>query len=134
MSQFTTPCRVEIVGKNLFKLIEPFEYHVGSFPSLEKVQVPYGFITDFASIPKMFRPILSPVDTYAKAAVIHDFLYYTAPYERLRCEAIFLEAMTVLKVENWKKLCVYNAVHKFGWYRWNQLRRQQKNGIYTRRL
>jgi hypothetical protein len=133
MSQFTTPCRVEIIGKDLFRIIEPFEYHVGSFPSLEIIHIPVGFITNFASIPYIFRPILSPVDTYAKAAVVHDYLYHTALYERLRCEEIFLEAMTVLKVEPWKKFAVYNSVQKFGWYRWNQLRRRDAK-LYQRGL
>ena len=125
MSQFTSPCRVEIIGPMLFNVIEPFEYHVGKYPSNTVIKVPEDFVTDFASIPRIFWPILSPIDEYAKAAVLHDYMYVMAPYERLRCEEIFLEAMTVLKVPEWKKKCVYRAVYHLGWYRWNQLRKEQ---------
>jgi hypothetical protein len=125
MSQFTEPCRVEIVGPMLFELVKPFAYHIGTYPSNKVIIVPEGFITDFASIPRVFWPILSPLDEYAKAAVLHDFMYVMAPYERLRCEEIFLEAMTVLKVPEWKKMAVYRAVYLFGWKRWNQLRKEQ---------
>jgi hypothetical protein len=126
MSQFTKPCRVEIVGPMLFALIEPFEYHVGRYPSNEIILVPEDFITDFASIPRVFWSILSPIDEYAKAAVLHDFMYVMAPYDRLRCEEIFLEAMTVLKVKEWKRNTIYNAVKWFGWKRWNELREEQE--------
>lgn len=124
MSQFTTPCRVEIIGKNLFSLTEPFEYHVGTFPSLVILTVPPNFITDFASVPRIFWSIISPIDTHAKAAVLHDFMYVTAPFERLVCEKIFLEALTVLKVEEWKRTCIYNSVRWLGWRRWNELRKE----------
>lgn len=127
MSQYTKPCRVEIVGPMLFRVIEPFEYHVGSYPSNEILTVPEEFITDFASIPKVFWPILSPLDEYAKAAVLHDFMYVTGPYERLRCEEIFLEAMKVLNVKKWKRDCVYRAVYLFGWYQWNKYRKEDNS-------
>ena len=125
MSQFTTPCQVEIVGPMRFKLISPFEYHVGMYPSNEIINVPEGFITDFASVPRVFWSILSPIDEYAKAAVLHDFIYRVAPYERMRCEEIFLEAMIVLKVPEWKRHAIYRSVYLFGWKRWNELRREQ---------
>ncbi len=133
MSQFTRPCRVEIIGPMLFSVLEPFDYHIGRYPSDRVISVPEGFITDFASIPKIFWSILSPIDEYAKAAVLHDFMYAAAPYNRLRCEEIFLEAMTVLKVPEWKKKCIYRAVYLFGWRRWNELRKA-KSEIHEKRL
>ena len=124
MSQFTTPCRVEVIGKNLFRLIEPFEYHVGCYPSEEIIRVPNGFVTNFASIPRLIWPIISPIDSHGKAAVLHDWLYDTGEYPRLRCEEIFKEAMEVLNVPEWQIFCIYNSVYLLGWYRWNQLRRR----------
>ena len=123
MSQFTTPCRVELIGKNLFKLLEPFEYHIGEYPSEQIIKVPVGFITDFASIPRIFWPIVSPIDEYAKAAVIHDWMYKFNYAKKSVCEKIFYEAMTVLEVPQWKKICIYSAVYVGGWYTWIRYRR-----------
>lgn len=58
-----------------FLLLAPFIYDCGFLGSAIKILVPAGFRTDFASIPKMFQNILSPYGPYAKAAVVHDFLY-----------------------------------------------------------
>ena len=58
MSQFTTLLKTNKIGKNLWVLLEPFEYHVGTYPSNEIISVPIGFKTDFASIPKIFWSIL----------------------------------------------------------------------------
>src|SRR5262249_18421752 len=40
------------------------------------VHVPIGFVTDFASIPRMFWSALRPDGLYAYAAVVHDYLYW----------------------------------------------------------
>lgn len=133
MSQFTTPCRVEVIGNNLFSLIEPFEYHVGQYPSRETIIVPEGFITDFASVPRIFWSIISPIDKHAKAAVLHDFLYvYGGHMGRKRCDDIFLEAMTVLDVDEWRRQPMYRCVRMFSWYRWNQLRKEKIIDIHKR--
>ena len=42
----------------------------------EPVQVPVGFVTDFASIPRLFWSLLRPDGLYAYAAIIHDYLYW----------------------------------------------------------
>jgi len=118
MSQFTTKLDVALVGKNLWELQEGFEYHVGYLGSGEIIIVPAGFITDFASVPRIFWPIIDPIGKHGKAAVIHDYCYYTACYRRLRSDAIFLEAMEVLEVEEWKRIAMYNSVVTFGWWAW----------------
>jgi hypothetical protein len=126
MSQFTTPFRGEIIGKNLWRTIEPFEYHIGSYPSDMVITVPIGFITDFASVPRFIWPIISPIDTHAKAAVIHDYCYEYAPYSRKMCDLIFLEGMIVLNVPYWKRQFMYKFVRLCGWYNWWKCRIKQK--------
>ena len=77
MSQFTTELVVEQIGDSkYYRLLEGFEYHVGEYPSNEVIVVPKGFITDFASSPKILWPILPPRGEYGKAAVIHDYCYF----------------------------------------------------------
>lgn len=128
MSQFTTRLIVEPIGKRLWKLQEGFEYHIGTYPSDEVITVPKGFVTDFASVPRIFWPIIDPVGEHGKAAVIHDYCYSTACYTKSRSDKIFLEAMEVLNVEEWKRETMYYAVAWFGYFAWYKARkRESKN-------
>jgi len=127
MSTFTTPCILELVGPYRFKLVEPFEYHIGEYPSIihsHIIKVPIGYITDFASIPRIFWPIVSPIDEYAKASIIHDWMYVRGYFSRKVTDKIFLEAMEVLNVPEWKKKLVYNSVKYFSGHAWNKNRKK----------
>jgi len=117
MSQFTTNFKGELIGKNKWKNLEKFEYHIGEYPSKEVIVVPADFETDFASVPRMFWGFISPVDTHAKAAVIHDYCYYNL-YNRKKSDKVFLEGLKVLNVPRWKVFCMYRAVRTFGWIVW----------------
>lgn len=125
MSTFTTNFRGELIAKNKWMTIEPFEYHITSYPSDEVITVPIGFETDFASIPRIFWPLISPIDNHAKAAVIHDFCYYHGLYNRKVSDQIFREALRVLKVKPWKVSVMYRVLRLFGWYRWWTLRKKE---------
>jgi hypothetical protein len=130
MSQFTQPFVGELVGKNTWKVYVAFEYHVGTYPSKQIIYIPVGFITDFASIPRIFWPFISPIDEHGKAAVIHDYMYTIRYDKKSVCDKIYLEALTVLKVPEWKKFLLYNGVKYFGWYRWMKCRLKDKGKIF----
>lgn len=125
MSQFTSKLIVEPLGNRKWRLEKSFEYHVGSYPSEEVIIVPSGFITDFASIPRIFWPIIDPVGNYGKAAVIHDYCYATACYDKKRSDEIFLEGMIILNVAEWKRDFLYYGVHIIGWWGWYKHRRRE---------
>lgn len=114
MSSFTTPLVVQPMSAREWKLVEPFEYHVGSKDSDEVITIPAGFTTDFASVPRLFWSILPPWGKYGKAAVVHDYCYRNGLYMRKRCDDIFLEGMIVLKVAVWRRYAMYYAVRLFG--------------------
>ncbi len=126
MSQFTSNFKGELIGKNRWRNLEQFEYHVNEYPSEEIITVPEGFETDFASVPRIFWVFISPIDTHAKAAVIHDYCYYYGMYNRKRSDDIFLEGLKVLDVPKWKVWCIYNAVRIGSWYAWWNHRRREK--------
>lgn len=126
MSQFTSNFKGELIGKNKWKNLEEFEYHIGTYPSDNIIVVPEGFVTNFASIPRLFWPVISPVDDHGKAAVVHDYCYYYAPYDRKLCDYIFREALTVLNVKPWKVWCMYKLVRWFGWLAWWNHRKREK--------
>lgn len=56
------------------------------------ITAPAGFVTDLTS----FRPL--KVGKQNRAAVIHDWLYKNAMYERKMCDLIFLDALEAVGV------------------------------------
>ena len=126
MSLFTTPFIGELIGKNRWSVYKKFTYHVDKYPSKEVITIPKGFETDFASVPRIFWLFISPIDKHAKAAVVHDYCYVYAPYDRKRCDEIFLEAIKVLGVPKWKQHCLYYGVRIFSGLAWWKHRRKGK--------
>lgn len=87
------------------------------------INVPAGFRTDFASIPRLLWPILPPYGKYGNAAVLHDFLYvnggqiarsFSLRFTRKECDAIFLKAMEDVGVGRAVRIGFWLAVRLFG--------------------
>lgn len=73
--------------------------------------VPEGFVTDFASIPRLFWTVIGhPAGRYAQAAVLHDCLYSTGAAKRAEADRIFREAMAVLGVPGWQRWLMWAGV------------------------
>ena len=115
MSTFTTPLEFELIGVSLYRLTQPFEYHVGAIGSGIVISVPAGFVTDLATIPNLLWVVFPPDGAYAKAAVIHDFMYQDGRYSRAWADEIFNEAMRVIGVGHITRFVIYSAVRTFGW-------------------
>lgn len=62
-------------GRSLWALTEDIAYTPSD--GVDTICVPKGFVTDLASIPQLFWDLLPPDGPWVKAAVIHDYLYYT---------------------------------------------------------
>lgn len=99
-------------GRN-WRLLESFSF---ASQVLERIiTVPKDFITDFASIPRLFQNILSPTGPYGKAALVHDDLYRTPGIcTRAQADRTFLEAMVALKVSWWTRMIMYGGVRLGG--------------------
>lgn len=88
------------------------------------IDVPKGFITDLASIPRLLTPLFPIHGLQTRAAVIHDWLYAnqgdvaSGPYTRKQCDEIFLIGMKQLGVGWFKRTMMYNAVRVGGWVAW----------------
>jgi hypothetical protein len=116
---FHTEILVESYGENGKQWILRRSYKFYYESALEKihVKVPKGFITDFATIPRLLYSIFPPVGRYNKAAMMHDYLYDSScPIKITRKEAdlFFLQAMEVLGVEKWVRYSLFFAVRLFG--------------------
>lgn len=78
-----------------------------------RIQVEKGFITDFASIPRVAWGIVGgPADgKYRKIAVVHDKLYRTKGLAtRAQADSVFLEGMKVCGCSWWERTVLYSAV------------------------
>jgi hypothetical protein len=76
MSSFTEQLHTVFIGGGFFRVTKAFRYYVGEEGSDDYVDVPEGFITDFASVPPVLDRIILKDGDYNQAAVVHDFLYY----------------------------------------------------------
>lgn len=125
MSSFTKPLVVTPIDGIRWRLVKPFEYYIAE-PDGEKIVVPEGFITDFASIPRFAWSIIgSPWGKYGKAAVIHDYCYHRVMFTRKICDKIFLDAMKVLGVGWLKRHIMHRAVRLFAGRIWKKYSAKQ---------
>ncbi len=124
MSSFTTELVIRHIDGKKWEVMQPFRYRIGYRASDLMVTVPVGYITDFASIPRVFWMIVGhPAGKHGKAAVIHDRLYSTHEYSRKRSDQIFYEAMGVSGVRRWKRKVIYRSVRMFGMFAWKKAKK-----------
>jgi hypothetical protein len=96
--------------------------------TFEKVTVPKGFVTDFASIPSIFWSVLPPDGRYVYPAIIHDYLYWTQDRPRKEADQILQIGMEEFDVGRATRIAIYNAVRSFGGSAWKENRRLQEQG------
>lgn len=100
MSRFVTELDVRRLGpgpkgRGTWKLLAPLVY---ASDLVGTVDVPMGFVTDFASVPRLPLAFLAAGDHAHQAAVIHDWLYTThavggQAITRAQADAVFEEAI-----------------------------------------
>jgi hypothetical protein len=76
--------------------------------------VPRGFVTNYATVPRLLWSIFPPMGRYSNAAVIHDWLYKEKIGSRFMADCVFRDAMWELKVSWWKRVLMFYAVRVFG--------------------
>ena len=108
-------------GLDLWKIVEGYRYYLGAEDSSRYVDIPTGYLTDGASIPRFLWWVLPPLGEYTQATTVHDYLCNTyeitevingepvqVPVNRKEIDETLYEALWVLKVEKWKQ-CVIKA-------------------------
>ena len=94
-----------------------FAYRVNDDPD-DLVEVPQGFVTDFASVPRPLWWLYAPWGRHGHAAVLHDWGYFKQDRSRREYDHIFLEAMAVLGVGRFKRRAMWLAVRGPGLFAW----------------
>jgi hypothetical protein len=96
MSGFVTPLDARKVGpgpqgRSTWRLLADLVY--SSDLLKRQIRVPAGFVTDYASVPRLPLAFLVAGDTAHEAAVVHDWLYTTQEVPRDQADAVFKEAI-----------------------------------------
>lgn len=94
----------------------------------KNVAVPVGFETDFASVPWPAVMFIPKSGRYNSAAIVHDYLYSKQGkledgrvFTRAQVDKVFLEAMTDLGVNWFKRNIMYRAVRFGGGIPWKKV-------------
>ena len=73
------------------------------------VIIPKGFVTDLASVPRIFWPIVPPYGKHLEASILHDFLCRNE-WARAKADREFLHAMKKAGVKRWRRMLMFWAV------------------------
>jgi hypothetical protein len=87
--------------------------------TLPTVEVPKGFVTDFASIPRVFWSILPADGDYTYPAILHDYLYWRQHTSRETADRIFKVAMEEFGIDGSKIAMIHTAVRAGGGFAWD---------------
>jgi hypothetical protein len=109
MSKFVTELHVKLFdpyandGTGLWMLTAPFVYY--SSLLRREVEAPFGFVHDFASVPRLPLMYSMAGNRYHRPAVIHDYLCRMRRVKRELVDRVFLEAMQLQNREEtaWMK-------------------------------
>ncbi|HEX9446379.1 MAG TPA: DUF1353 domain-containing protein [Dongiaceae bacterium] len=102
-------------------------YRIGA--SGVAITVPRGFVTDFASIPQPLWSILSPHGRYSRAAIVHDYLYWSQSCTRDQADNLFMIAMQESGVADSDRTAIYQAVSWAGEDAWDANRAERAQGL-----
>lgn len=111
-----------ILGADHWHVVEGFRYYVGWKGNVAWVDIPEGFLTDGASVPRIFWGLIPPWGKYGAAAIVHDYLCeflqmqvngQAVNISRKTADKIFCEAMEVLEVPWWPREPMHAAVSSY---------------------
>ena len=116
MSAFLSELQVENASPlddGNWRLTAPLVYE--SDIARKTFTVPVGFVTNYASVPRLAFIYAMFGGVANEAAALHDFLYTrVSPVARSMADAIFKEASKVTGVAAWRRWPMWAGVRLFG--------------------
>lgn len=107
-----TPLQAEKIGeangRAIWRLLSPF--------ACRGIIVPKGFVTDFASVPRLPLAYWLCGDNAHEAATVHDYLYCTDAnpnVDRKTADDVFLAIMEETGEAWWRRKIMYRMVRMF---------------------
>jgi hypothetical protein len=118
MKQFNGDVILEELDNGSWKLQDDFSYE----DEYIKITIKSNFITDGASIPKLFWSIIgNPLENdLLKPAIIHDGLYTLMQLKRLECDKLLKEMLLFNGTSKMKAYLIYYIVRLFGGSHWKK--------------
>ena len=97
-------------------VVEPYVYVTTLISPGTRIVVPAGFVTDGASVPRVFWRIVPPFGLHFNAAVVHDWLYRNRPHQLTKgaADAVFSEIMARDGVPEPIRIALREAVDLWG--------------------
>ena len=133
MAKFLTSLRVEEVsseGRGTWQLLNLLAYKSDLLDYT--LVAPSGFITDFASVPRIPVAFLLVGCMAHRAAVIHDWLYTSHEVDRATADKIFKEAALLDGAAEWRSLVFWAGVRIGGGNSWNSDSRRERQPEYVK--
>lgn len=111
---FLTALRAEPIspGNDNWRLLAELAFSSDVLDRL--IVVPPGFVTDFASVPRLPLAYLLFGNVAREAAVVHDFLYSSGACSRKLADEVFVEASKACNVPAWRRGPMWLGVRLFG--------------------
>lgn len=126
---FNDRLQVEQVDSTHWRLLSTFRYD--SAVAQARIVVPAGFVTDFASVPRLPIAFLLFGDMAQAAAVIHDWLYTTGLFAKAIADSVFYEAMRASGIGFWRARVMYWGVAYGGGLAWAKHRADHDPNLFT---
>lgn len=108
-----TDIAVRQVDDTTWELLEPVRYQGAE----QRFEVPDGFHTDFASVPRVVAWLLPRYGRYTRSAILHDWLWAEAAagrISRVDADGIFRRSMRELEVAFLRRWLMWAAVRLAG--------------------
>lgn len=120
MSKFLTTLQVEEVDEfaGTWRLVATLFYKSDLLGRV--LTVPAGFVTDFASVPRILGVYDLEGGKCNKAAVVHDWLYSTQGVTREQADQVLREAILASGYSAFTGGVFYAAVSAFGASHWTK--------------
>jgi hypothetical protein len=107
-AEFLTELDCRYINDGQVVLLAPLRYYSNILKS--EIDVPAGFVSDFASVPRV--PIVYEAfgDKAHMEAVVHDYLYQKHLVSKHKADRVFLEAMKSRRKPLWVRWGMYLGV------------------------
>jgi len=124
----TSPLHLGRFADRRYWLLDSINWQPDPGQTGSPLTVPRGFVTDFASIPRVFWSLLPPDGQYTYAAIIHDYLYWEQNVSKAQADRILGYVMEEFKVDAASALAISRGVQVGGGSAWAENARLKNGG------
>jgi hypothetical protein len=104
----------------IYYLDQKISWKPGPGQTGPEITVPAGFVTDLASIPRLFWSLFPTDGVYTFPAIVHDFMYWTQTHPREVADEVFRQGMEDMKVPSADAWAIHTAVRAGGGNAWDK--------------